>query len=203
MVRQRDSWDEGDQSRPSSARPGFPIRIWDTAVLAAASVHAPFLESAPRSERADDGGHVPHHYRPVCQRRRQIPDRGAQRGVDECPRRRTDKRTDGHLPQRNSDRPNAKKASASDMPGMKRCPTTPTVRVVRSARRCGRRVSYPAARALSRPARPPTRLATIAMPTAAPSVTKMPSTGPNRSPLPAARIAPGTNNAPRTADTTT
>ena len=68
-----------------TGRPGFPIRIWDTAVLAAASVQVPFLESAPRSERADDGGRAPQHYRRVCQRRRQIPDRGTQRGVDECP----------------------------------------------------------------------------------------------------------------------
>ena len=187
------------RSTSSSARAGFPIRIWDTAVLATASVFTPFSVSTPPSERADDGGHPPHHYRRVCQRRRQMPDRGAQRGVHECPRRRTDERTDGHLPQRNSERPeriggerirNAGDESLADDP--------PIVRVARSAR-----FVPSSARALSRPARRPRRLATIAVPTVAPSVTKMPSTGPNRIPLPAARIAPGTNNAPRTADTTT
>jgi hypothetical protein len=187
----------------SSARAGFPIRIWDTAVLAAASVLTPFSVSTPPSEGADDGGHAPHHYRRVCQRRRQMPDRGAQRGVDECPRRRTDKRTDAHLPQRNSERPEriggeriryAGDESLADDPHNPR-------RSISASMRSARFVPS-SARALSRPARLPTRLATIAVPTVAPSVTKIPSTGPNRIPLPAARIAPGTNNAPRTADTT-
>ena len=43
----------------------------------------------------------------------------------------------------------------------------------------------------------------IAVPTVAPSVTNTPSTGPNSTPLPAARIGPGTNMAPSTPDTTT
>ena len=42
-----------------------------------------------------------------------------------------------------------------------------------------------------------------AVPTVAPSVTNNPSTGPNNTPLPAARIGPGTKIAPSAADTTT
>jgi hypothetical protein len=42
----------------------------------------------------------------------------------------------------------------------------------------------------------PATLAIVAVPTVAPSVTKVPSTGPNSMPLPAARIGPGTNSAP-------
>ncbi|CNH85703.1 Uncharacterised protein [Mycobacterium tuberculosis] len=87
---------------------------------------------------------------------------------------------------------------------MKRCPTTAhsPPRSISVSMRSARLVPS-RARALSRPARLPIRLATIAVPTAAPSVTKMPNTGPNRIPLPAARIAPGTNNEPSTADATT
>ena len=43
----------------------------------------------------------------------------------------------------------------------------------------------------------------IAVPTVAPSVTNNPSTGPNNTPLVAAKIGPGTNTAPSAADTTT
>lgn len=70
------------------------------------------------------------------------------------------------------------------MPGTKRSPTTAHRTPTRSARR-------------------PTKLAAVAVPTVAPSVTKTPSSGPNSNPLPAARIEPGTNNAPANAETTT
>jgi hypothetical protein len=43
----------------------------------------------------------------------------------------------------------------------------------------------------------------IAVPTVAPRVTNKPSTGPNNTPLPAAKIGPGTKIAPSAADTTT
>src|SRR3954451_7776824 len=55
-------------------------------------------------EGADDGGHAPYRDRRVGQRRRQITDRSAQRGIDEGSRRRPEEGTDGHLPQRNSER---------------------------------------------------------------------------------------------------
>lgn len=42
-----------------------------------------------------------------------------------------------------------------------------------------------------------------AVPMAENSVTNVPSTGPNSTPLPAARMGPGTKMAPSTADTTT
>ncbi len=56
------------------------------------------------------------------------------------------------------------------------------------------------ARALSRPARRPARLATTAVPTVAHNVTNVPRIGPNRNPLPAARTGPGTKIAPSAAD---
>ena len=75
-------------------------------------------------------------------------------------------------------------------------------RSISASRRSARSVPS-SARALSRPAGRPARPAIVAVPTVAPSVTKVPSTGPNSMPLPAARIGPGTNTAPSTADTTT
>ena len=65
---------------------------------------APVSVSMVCGDGADDGSHTPHRDRRVCQRRRQVTYRRAERGVDECAWQRSDEGTDGHLPQRNSER---------------------------------------------------------------------------------------------------
>ena len=58
------------------------------------------------------------------------------------------------------------------------------------------------ARALLRPARLPISAAIVAVVTVEPSVTNVPSSGPNKNPLPAASRGPGTKIAAKTADAT-
>ncbi|AEJ47321.1 hypothetical protein HX92_4327 [Mycobacterium tuberculosis] len=160
-----------------------------------ARARTPLPVPTPRGERPDDGGHAPHRDRRVNQRRRQVGDRRAQRGVDEHPWRRPDERPNDHLPQRNSERPEGVR---------------------------GQRIRDAGDEALTdhRPQSAPFDLCIEAMgaidtqqrlgviPACAPAekagrVTKVSSSGPNSTPLPAARIGPGTNNAPSAADTTT
>ena len=126
---------------------------------------------------------------------------GAQCGVDERPRHRPD---EGPIAICHNGIPKAPKvydASASEMPGTKRCPTTAHsprrwIWVSMRAAHCG------PIRAGAVPAGAPAEVGGDhgrRHPSA--RVTNVPSTGPNNTPLPAASSRPGTNIVASNADT--